>query len=151
LSRNGLGYNKSGAELAEAFKGIPASVTSLDLSRNGLQKLSVEEINKLSDSFAKVQTIALSVKEINAMTKEQRVALKSVFLNIQNVVLLDDEGNALGGDDPKARHYFASKLGLTKDAPTLKAITAFFVKHDDKLSKDIPILPEELKKFTGKF
>ena len=142
---------KSGAELAEAFKGIPASVTSLDLSGNSLQKLSVEEINKLSDSFAKVQTIILSMNEINAMTKEQRIALKSVFPNIQDVILLDDMGNALGGDDPKARHYFASKSGLTKDPSTLKAITAFFVKKDDKLSKDTSLLPEELRKFTDKF
>jgi hypothetical protein len=135
-------------KLAQTFKAIPASVTSLNLCYTRLQYLSVEELNKLSNALPGVQTLYLE-KEF-AMTPEQRTALKAVFPNVQNIILLD-QGNPLGGTDLEACHYFASKLGLSQKPPTLKSYAAFFVKHNNEQNQRIKELPEELQVFVNKF
>jgi hypothetical protein len=56
LSGNDLG-RKTGAELAAAFAGIPAGVTSFDFSNNRLGKMTTDELAKFFKAISTVSFI----------------------------------------------------------------------------------------------
>ena len=151
LSGNSLG-KKSGVELAQAFAALPDGVHSLDLSGNSLNQIPLEELNNLSNSLSKIETITLSEREIRQMKQINRAALKAIFPNIKTIILLDDSGAIKGGNDLEACHYFASKQGLTKTPPSLKSnVAAFFAHHKEFYEHNKDLLPEELQQFTQHF
>lgn len=85
------------------------------------------------------------------MSTAQRSALRSIFPNIKAIIILDNQGDVLGGNNPDAQHFFASTLGLTKKTATLKSQAAFFVRQDSKLNEQVNQLPDELRRFINLF
>ena len=95
LSGNALGL-KAVVKLAQAFAGIPASVTTLDLSRNGwhFNKTGVELAQVFARIPASVTTLNLSCNGLDLKTGAE---LAQAFAGIPvSVTTLDLGGNDLG-------------------------------------------------------
>lgn len=85
------------------------------------------------------------------MSQEQRNTLRGAFPN-QDIFIVDEDNNVLGGNSPQARAYFAERLyGLSGKAPTLQAFAGIFVRNrpqegDAQITNN---LPEELLTYNA--
>jgi len=137
LADNNMGDFYVGS-LADALAAIPNTVTSLDLSCNQLNDLSIESINDLINPLSHVETIYLSASEITAMDLNMRNALKVSLSGTTNIILIENNGSQLGGDNPRAQHFYAASLGITQQPADLRSLSAFFVAHNaDKATKSM--------------
>jgi len=84
LDWNGLDQ-KSGAELAEAFRAIPLSVTSLDLRWNGLDDKTDAEWIELFSSLPFVHTVVLGDRRIN----KYELYANQLLEQVEHLVLTD--------------------------------------------------------------
>ena len=114
----------TGDELLAALVGIPPGVTSLNLSVNGLHHKTADELAIMAASLSHITTVFISLSDIEAMTAEQRLALKNIFPRVKtkDIILLDSAGNSL----PAGRkNLVVSLLGFgPKEVPSLKALSA---------------------------
>ncbi len=120
LSNNGLA-NKAGPDyLSTVFAAIPAGVASLDFSRHSLRSKTAEQLAFMAGSLQHITTIVLELSDIEAMTVDQRRALKNIFPRIKarDIILLDNEGNRL----PAGRAELA--VSLFREVPSLQALSA---------------------------
>lgn len=102
LSNNGIGWaieqnEIGGSEVVKCIAGIRASVTSLNLSKNQLNKISADDLRLFSGHFKNIKTLELSLDEINLMTSQQRIAIRNMFSLVltENIIVLDKEGKGL--------------------------------------------------------
>jgi hypothetical protein len=107
-------------ELKTAFAAIPAGVTSLNLSWNGLHHKTAEELAVMAGSLQHIIAVFLTLSEIEAMTVDQCLALKNIFPRIKarDIILLDGEGNRL----PAGRADLA--VSFFREVPSLQALSA---------------------------
>lgn len=82
---------KSGNELATAFTALPKTLTNLDLRENELNILPLEEMMFLKGKLPQINTVYLSYEEMNAMTKEQRQAIRDIFPNAKNILIYKEK------------------------------------------------------------
>lgn len=129
LSGNSL-YKVKNTELAKAFKAIPSSVTSLNLSGNVLNELLQNTIEQLKDSLPQLKTVYLRYGEVKAMNSDQRKALRAAFKNIQDVILVDNEGNELKNAESLLLTHCTWELGDKHNVPSLLSQCAFYARKN---------------------
>ena len=93
LSGNEL-HHKTVAELAQAFGGIPASVTALNLSGNELHhKTGAELAQAFRDIPAHISEITLSLSDIQNRTPEELSALAQALPYLMTLHVVDNHRN----------------------------------------------------------
>lgn len=117
-------YKRNGSELTVAFSAISANVTSIDLSFNKLYKLSVNQLILMKDSLQHVQTVRLDYNSVNLMSTEQRAALKNVFPNVKQIILVDNFGKEVAPTIKTTN--MVGELGGKTEVPSLLNQCAFF-------------------------
>ncbi len=135
---------------------IPATVKILNLSSNHLENISLDALEKLKGVLNQVETLYISIEEVQAMTHEQRSALNDVFPNIKKVILTQRSKKNIIADDivePDFREgaNLARKYGFKTEVSSLLNTTTFFVqKNLDNVGLENIQLPDELNRLVRK-
>ncbi|KTC92358.1 hypothetical protein [Legionella cincinnatiensis] len=149
LSENFIFANKSPEQAAEICKSLPPTLTALNLSKNNLNQIKLETWHELANTIPHVETLYLSQKELDAMTTEQLSGLKSAFPSLKELILTDEKGKLVDGNDLRVRANLAIKYGFSAQPPSLKEIGAAFFRKTGVNVDEQPI-PNELKDFIKK-
>ena len=89
LSDNALS-SKTDLELSDICKAFKANTSSLSLTKNKLNELSLESLRALRNALPHVRKVYLSQSEVTKMTTEKRNALADIFPNVNSVALSND-------------------------------------------------------------
>lgn len=94
LSWNNMGEREDIDQFSYICYFIPHSVITLDLSKNKLHMISLPSLLSTQE-LPNINTVYLSHDEVHAMSAPQFDALKAIFPNIQEMLVIDDAGNVI--------------------------------------------------------
>jgi len=130
ISKNFRGFPNA---LVQALSAIPTHIETINLARNGINGVTVEQLDSLKNCFPKVTSVYFSMSEIESMKPEQLKALKEVFPNLKNTYLLDENGAVV-----RNNHIHTRKLGFPAPIPSLQNMATFFVNPDEAKGENVP-------------
>ena len=145
LKDNNLGAF-SEEQLESALIAIPSTIKTINLSDNKLHLLSSDTLEKLKETLPQIERLYLSAAEMEAMSIEQRQALRKIFPNLSKVFFVDAEGEVIG-ETPIAQTNLAKKYDFQTNFPSLlELLLADLPKKTRVFNASTAPIPNELKK-----
>jgi len=119
------------------LESIPLHVTKLKLFNTPLQTLA-------TPLPAHINTVYLKEADIKAITPEQRYVLRSVLININEIILVDDKGENLATDLLLHQANLYSQIGVKIIPSLVNQVSFFLARHLDQKSINELEIPGEL-------